>query len=303
MQKNKLKTAIDLSIPTGRSILNKGEDVDSFLSQITKYKILTADEERDLFKKMRAGDERAKDKIAGSLQLFVYAIAKRYLKKGLDIMDLVMEGNIGLMESMEAYNINSGNRFISYAVWMITRRITNYVRDNRLIKGSTDLKYTPKIVKIRSKFLCENGREATDEEVLEILEKQYGITIKNVDNIQELTCMFLEGKVSMNEDSGELGDLPDVVEKTCSINDYEDEIEQEYMRAMVNTYLKKLGAKEQYALKHYYGIGCEAETLDIIAEDMGVCKERVRQLVASSVKEIRRMLNMKEKRGNLELSR
>ena len=282
------KRRIDLSVTTSRSVYTKSDGVEHYINIARRYAFLSKEEEYELFQKMRKGDESAKDKIAGSFQLFVYAIAKRYVTKGIDIMDLVEEGNVGLLESMEKFNPDSGNRFISYAVWMITRRIMNFCKNNNVVKRGSGDRYSYKTNKIRNRFLCLNGREATNEELTDILKEEYGVEIADPDCLDEIVTLYLENKISDSEDERDLLSTPEVSEKTCSYNGYEDVAEREDAKILVEKYLSSLDARSEYILRHYYGIGCEEECVDVIAENMGVCNERVRQLWRGALKEIGR---------------
>ena len=152
--------------------------LNDYLKEINKYKILTAAEESELIKQMRNGDQNARTKLIASNQRFVYAVAKRYGNED-NVLDLVNEGNIGLIQALDAFDETKGTRFLSCAIWYIRRQINGYLNsDNLLIRKTNNTKTVYKLSKIKEKFFAEHNRYPEVDEVADILENEYGLKIR-----------------------------------------------------------------------------------------------------------------------------
>ena len=157
--------------------INADHSISAYLKEINKYKVLTASEEADLIKKMRNGDLDARNHLIAANQRFVYAVAKRYGNDD-NVLDLVNEGNIGLMQALDTFDASKGNRFLSYAIWYIRREINAYLNnDNLLIRKTNNTKTIYKLSKIKEKFYAENNRYPDVDEIAAILEAEYGFKI------------------------------------------------------------------------------------------------------------------------------
>ena len=163
------------------------QTINAYLKDINRYKVLTAAEEAELVKKMREGDESAREKLATANLRFVYAVAKRYANSD-NLLDLVQEGNTGLLTALNAFDPEKGTRFLSCAVWYITRSILAHINgDNALIRKTNNTKTVYKIPKIKEKFYAENNRYPDTDELAAILEADYDLKIKDKTDLLDVS--------------------------------------------------------------------------------------------------------------------
>lgn len=267
------------------SEIDTGSDMDSvrmYIRSISNYKVLSKDEEVELFKKVKSGDKKARKKIIESnLKLVVYH-AYRYIGSGVEILDLIEEGNTGLITAVDKFDYTKGYRFSTYATWWILQKI----RKHSLTKNET-IKIPPHmiikikhVVRERNTFLHEHGREPTIEEMVEAT----GIKEKTLRQIEMIpTC-----NTSLDEYiNGEEGDVfADIIEDKGSMST-EDQVEQEYILGGINSCLEKLTERERDVLERVYGLnGKHQESLQTIGNSLGISKERVRQIKNDALKKI-----------------
>jgi RNA polymerase primary sigma factor len=252
--------------------------INNYLKEINKYKVLTASEEADLVKKMREGDEKAKETLINANQRFVYAVAKRYANDD-NILDLVDEGNMGLMMALETFDETKGNRFLSYAIWYIKREINAYLNnENLLVRKTNNTKTVYKIAKIRSKFYSEHNRYPDVDELSELLESEYGLKIKDKTDLFDVTTTSIDMCYD-DEDSRAFENSPYFTERTSVDNEYETISNKEHSSSVSGQLLSLLTEREQVIVKMAFGIGYNKEYTNAeIAEEIGMSSERVRQL-------------------------
>ena len=268
-------------IPTNQTI-------NAYLKQINKYKVLTAKEEEELVHKMKNGDEEARAKLIASNQRFVYAVAKRYGNED-NVLDLVNEGNLGLMEALETFDESKGNRFLSYAVWYIRREMNSYLNnDNLLIRKTNNTKTVYKLNNIKSKFYTEHGRYPDVDEIANILEADYGLIIKDKNDLLDVSTTSISTCFD-DEDSRAFENTPYFTEKTATDNDFNDGIDCEYRSAVSGAMMSILSEREKNIIMRAFGIGYnKAYTNAEIAEDIGMSSERVRQLKNGAIEKMRK---------------
>ena len=266
--------------------INTDHAINTYLKEINKYKVLTATEEADLIEKMKNGDADAKSLLIASNQRFVYAVAKRYGNDD-NVLDLVNEGNIGLMQALETFDSSKGNRFLSYAIWYIRREINAYLNnDNLLIRKTNNTKTVYKISKIKAKFYSENNRYPDVDEMAAILEAEYGVKIKDKTDLLDVTTTSISTCFD-DEDSRAFENTPYFTERTAVDNEFQDEIDNEYDSAMSGTLMSVLTEREQTIIKMAFGIGYNKEFTNAeIGENLGMSSERVRQLKNGAVKKM-----------------
>ena len=269
------------------SFITADRTINDYLKDINKYKVLTAKEEWQLIKQMRDGDEKAKEKLIVSNQRFIYAVAKRYANAD-NIMDLVMEGNIGLMTALETFDGTKGNRFLSYAIWYIKRSIHAFINDeNLLIRKTNNAKTVYKLAKIKEKFYAENNRYPDVDEIAAILETEYGLKIKDKTDLLDVTTTSISTCFD-DEDSRAFENTPYFTEKTAVDNEFLGEMDDEYNSAVSGALLSILTEREQNIVKRAFGIGYNKEYTNAeIAEDIGMSSERVRQLKNGAIEKMK----------------
>ena len=166
---------------SGNDTLNK------YLSDIRKYKVLTPEEEVELFERIGDGDESAKARIVESNQRFVYSLAKIYSKNDDEVLDYVNEGNIGLMTAIDTFDVTKGMKFITYSVWYIRRSMNYYLSTmNSLVAKSNNMKYGKKIEYIKQECMCKNGYEPTYDEIVDMMKEKYNLDIKDICDVYDL---------------------------------------------------------------------------------------------------------------------
>lgn len=268
--------------------INADHSISTYLKEINRYKVLTAAEEAELIEKMNNGDEEAKALLIASHQRFVYAVAKRYGNDD-NVLDLVNEGNVGLMQALETFDPAKGNRFLSYAIWYIRREINAYLNnDNLLIRKTNNTKTVYKLSKIKSKFFAEHNRYPDMEEIAEILEKEYGVKIKDKTDLLDVTTTSINTCFD-DEDARAFENTPYFTERTSVENEYQDEIDNEYNSVVSGALMSILTEREQDIIKKAFGIGYGKEFTNAeIGEDLGMSSERVRQLKNGAIKKMQK---------------
>ena len=269
--------------------INTDHAINTYLKEINKYKVLTATEEADLIEKMKNGDAAAKSLLIASNQRFVYAVAKRYGNDD-NVLDLVNEGNIGLMQALETFDSSKGNRFLSYAIWYIRREINAYLNnDNLLIRKTNNTKTVYKISKIKAKFYSENNRYPDVDEMAAILEAEYGVKIKDKTDLLDITTTSINTCFD-DEDSRAFENTPYFTERTAVENEYQAEMDQEYNSAVSGALMSILSEREETVIKMAFGIGYNKEyTNHEIGEEIGMSAERVRQIKNAAIAKMQKM--------------
>ena len=261
--------------------------LNDYLKEINKYKVLKPEEEKELVKKMFDGDKEAKDRLIMCNQRFVYAVAKTYANED-NIRDLVNEGNIGLMQALETFDHTKGNKFLSYAIWYIKREIQAYLNnENLLIRKTNNTKTVYKLSKIKQKFYAEHNRYPDVDEIADILEKEYGLKIKDKTDLLDVTTTSISTCFD-DEDNRAFENSQYFTERTATENEYEDEVKKEHNASVSGTLMSELTEREQTIIKMAFGIGYNKEYTNAeIAEEIGMSSERVRQLKNGAIEKMR----------------
>lgn len=265
------------------------QTINAYLKDINRYKVLTAAEEAELVKKMREGDESAREKLVTANLRFVYAVAKRYANSD-NLLDLVQEGNTGLLTALNAFDPEKGTRFLSCAVWYITRSILAHINgDNALIRKTNNTKTVYKIPKIKEKFYTENNRYPDMDELAAILEADYGLKIKDKTDLLDVSTTSITTCFD-DEDARAFENTPYFTEKTAVDNDYLPEMDKEFNSVVSGTLMSSLTEREQTIVKMAFGIGYNKEYTNAeIADEIGMSSERVRQLKNESIEKMRKL--------------
>lgn len=263
--------------------------VNAYLKDVNRYKVLTAGEEAELVQRMRAGDEAAREKLTTANLRFVYAVAKRYANSD-NLLDLVQEGNKGLITALDSFDPEKGTRFLSCAVWYITRTILAYINgENMLIRKTNNTKTVYKIPKIRDKFYAENSRYPDVDELAAILETEYGLKIKDKTDLLDISTTSINTCFD-DEDARAFENTPYFTEKTAVDNDYLPEMNEEHNSIVSGILMSNLSEKEQTIIRMAFGIGYNKEYTNAeIAEEIGMSSERVRQLKNGAIEKMKKL--------------
>ncbi len=284
---------IDLSVPDGVSI---EDPVRMYLKEIGKVPLLTADEEVELAKRMEGGDMEAKKKLAEANLRLVVSIAKRYVGRGMLFLDLIQEGNLGLIKAVEKFDYKKGYKFSTYATWWIRQAITRAIADQaRTIRIPVHMVETiNKFVRVQRQLLQELGREPYPEEIA----AQMGLPVERVREIQKISLepVSLETPIGEEEDS-HLGDF---------IQDDNVPVPAEaaaftLLREQLEEVLGTLTDREQKVLKLRFGLeDGRARTLEEVGKEFKVTRERIRQIEAKALRKLRHPSRSRKLKDYLE---
>ena len=271
---------IDLSVPEGVSI---EDPVRMYLKEIGKVSLLTADEEIELAKRMEQGDEDAKKRLAEANLRLVVSIAKRYVGRGMLFLDLIQEGNLGLIKAVEKFDYQKGFKFSTYATWWIRQAITRAIADQaRTIRIPVHMVETiNKLIRVSRQLLQELGREPTPEEIAEEMDM-------NVDRVREILKISQE-PVSLETPIGEEEDshLGDFIQDD-NVPVPADAAAFTLLKEQLIEVLGTLTEREQKVLRLRFGLDDgRARTLEEVGKEFNVTRERIRQIEAKALRKLR----------------
>ena len=283
----------DLSAPKG---INVDDPVRMYLKEIGRIALLTGDEEIELAQRMEDGDEIAKKKLAEANLRLVVSIAKRYVGRGMLFLDLIQEGNLGLMKAVEKFDYKKGYKFSTYATWWIRQAITRSIADQaRTIRIPVHMVETiNKLVRVQRQLVQELGRDATPEEIGE----EMGLDVERVREIMKIAQepVSLETPIGEEEDS-HLGDfIPD--EEVLAPA---DAATFTMLREQLIEVLDTLTPREEKVLRLRFGLDDgRARTLEEVGKEFDVTRERIRQIEAKALRKLRHPSRSKKLKDFLE---
>ena len=271
---------IDLSVPEGVSI---EDPVRMYLKEIGKVSLLTADEEIELAQRMEKGDENAKKRLAEANLRLVVSIAKRYVGRGMLFLDLIQEGNLGLIKAVEKFDYRKGYKFSTYATWWIRQAITRAIADQaRTIRIPVHMVETiNKLIRVSRQLLQELGREPSPEEIAEEMDM-------SVDRVREILKISQE-PVSLETPIGEEEDshLGDFIQDD-NVPVPADAAAFTLLKEQLIEVLGTLTEREQKVLRLRFGLDDgRARTLEEVGKEFNVTRERIRQLEAKALRKLR----------------
>ena len=271
---------IDLSVPEGVSI---EDPVRMYLKEIGKVPLLSAEEEISLAKRMENGDEEAKKRLAEANLRLVVSIAKRYVGRGMLFLDLIQEGNLGLIKAVEKFDYRKGYKFSTYATWWIRQAITRAIADQaRTIRIPVHMVETiNKLIRVSRQLLQELGREPTPEEIAE----EMHMSVERVREILKISQepVSLETPIGEEEDS-HLGDF--IQDDNVPVP--ADAAAFTMLKEQLEEVLGTLTEREQKVLRLRFGLDDgRARTLEEVGKEFNVTRERIRQIEAKALRKLR----------------
>jgi RNA polymerase primary sigma factor len=284
---------IDISVPDGVSI---DDPVRMYLKEIGKVPLLSADEEIELAKRMSEGDAEAKRQLAEANLRLVVSIAKRYVGRGMLFLDLIQEGNLGLIKAVEKFDYSKGYKFSTYATWWIRQAITRAIADQaRTIRIPVHMVETiNKLIRVSRQLLQELGRDPTPEEIAE----EIGMSVEKVRDIMKIAQepVSLETPIGEEEDS-HLGDfIPDDDAPAPS-----DAASFMLLKEQLVEVLNTLTLREEKVLRLRFGLDDgRARTLEEVGKRFNVTRERIRQIEAKALRKLRHPSRSKKLKDYLD---
>ena len=271
---------IDLSVPDGVSI---EDPVRMYLKEIGKVPLLTAEEEIELAQKMEEGDQEAKKRLAEANLGLVVSIAKRYVGRGMLFLDLIQEGNLGLIKAVEKFDYRKGYKFSTYATWWIRQAITRAIADQaRTIRIPVHMVETiNKLIRVSRQLLQELGREPSPEEIAEEMD----MPVERVREILKISQepVSLETPIGEEEDS-HLGDF--IQDDNVPVPS--DAAAFTLLKEQLVEVLGTLTEREQKVLRLRFGLDDgRARTLEEVGKEFSVTRERIRQIEAKALRKLR----------------
>jgi RNA polymerase primary sigma factor len=284
---------IDLSVPEGIAI---DDPVRMYLKEIGKVPLLTSEEEIDLAQRLEAGDQRAKKKLAEANLRLVVSIAKRYVGRGMLFLDLIQEGNLGLIKAVEKFDYRKGYKFSTYATWWIRQAITRAIADQaRTIRIPVHMVETiNKLIRVQRQLLQELGRDPFPEEISKVMD----LPVEKVREIQKIAQepVSLETPIGEEEDS-HLGDFIPDDEAPAPAEAAAFTMLKEQLINVLDT----LTPREEKVLRLRFGLDDgRARTLEEVGKEFNVTRERIRQIEAKALRKLRHPSRSKKLKDYLD---
>lgn len=291
--RNEEEIEVDLSVPEGVGI---DDPVRMYLKEIGRVPLLTAEEEIELAKRMEQGDEEAKRRLAEANLRLVVSIAKRYVGRGMLFLDLIQEGNLGLIKAVEKFDYRKGYKFSTYATWWIRQAITRAIADQaRTIRIPVHMVETiNKLIRVSRQLLQELGREPTPEEIA----KEMDIPVERVREIMKIAQepVSLETPIGEEEDS-HLGDFIEDEDAPAPAEAASFMLLKEQLEDVLDT----LTPREEKVLRLRFGLDDgRSRTLEEVGQEFGVTRERIRQIEAKALRKLRHPSRSKKLKDFLE---
>lgn len=286
--------AIDLSVPDG---IGLDDPVRMYLKEIGKVPLLSMEDEIELAKRIELGDEEAKRKLAESNLRLVVSIAKRYMGRGMQFLDLIQEGNLGLIKAVEKFEYKKGYKFSTYATWWIRQAITRAIADQaRTIRIPVHMVETiNRLIRTQRQLVQTLGREPSPEEIATAME----LPVERIREVMKISMdpVSLETPIGEEEDS-HLGDFIQDEQVMVPV----DAATYTLLREQLTEVLETLTEREQKVLRLRFGLDDgRPRTLEEVGRDFNVTRERIRQIEAKALRKLRHPSRSRKLKDYLDL--
>jgi RNA polymerase sigma factor, sigma-70 family len=270
------------------------DSVRMYLREIGKIPLLSIEEENELAKKAMEGNQRAKDKMAEANMRLVVSIAKRYSGRGLELLDLIQEGNTGLLRAVDKFDPSKGFKFSTYATWWIRQAITRAIADQaRTIRIPVHMVETiNKLMRTQRRLTQELNREPTNKE----LAKEMDMDVEKIEYIQKIKqdITSLDAGVGRDGEEGEESTLGDFIEDEDTASPEESATVQ-LLKEQVREILSTLSDRERKILEMRFGLnGTKSHTLEEVGLEFAVTRERIRQIEAKALMKLKKHKDSKK---------
>lgn len=264
-----------------QSVTERTRTVEEYLRDVSRIPMITVEEESELAGRIRAGDEAARRKLVEANLRFVVSVAKMYTGRGLDLPDLINEGNAGLIKAADKFDPTRGFKFISYAVWWVRQSILQAIAENgRMVRlPLNQLGVANRIFKARAEFVQQFEREPTDAELTELLD----ITPEKINDAMNGVSGHLSFDTTFGED--EDGTLLDIIPDNSGERT-DGNAEKESLRTDLDVVMDVLSERERQIVVLFYGIGCREMSMEEIGLKFDLSRERVRQLKDKALRKL-----------------
>ena len=259
------------------------DPVRQYLKEIGKFPLLSAEEEIEVAKAVKSGDKRAKERMINANLRLVVSVAKRYIGRGMSLLDMIQEGNIGLMRAVEKFDYTKGYKFSTYATWWIRQAVTRAIADQaRTIRIPVHMVDTMnKMAQVSKKLLHEFGREPSPEEIAQAM----NMPVEKIENVMNV----VQDPVSLDKTVGREEDtkLEDLVQDRQTMSPEEESMKQA-LRNELDSALSDLKPRERQVIYMRFGLDDgKARTLEEVGKEFHVTRERIRQIEAKAIRHLR----------------
>lgn len=271
-------------IKISSKITVRNDSINSYLADISKYPLITPDEEVELSRRIHAGDEKALQELVCANLRFVVSVAKQYQGQGMELEDLITEGNLGLVKAAEKFDDTLGFKFISYAVWWIRQSILQGISEqSRIVRlPLNQVGNISKVRKASAAFLQQEMREPTAEELAELT----GLVESKIKETGRVSGTHVSVDAPFGDDDSD-GTLLDVMADS-STPATDETVMNESLVTDVDRALSVLSSREAEILRMAFGLGRSEMTLEEIGEELGLTRERVRQIREKSLRKLKK---------------